>query len=407
MNYMPLGWIDFSKTERNKVLTVLDLLSENGTLDELGIATIRDGFSDLFFPGTSTIQTRAKYFFIVSYALRDLERSGETNPNRFLRAFDEIERSCGEVFRQNAADDLGIIGSRSLAGGNWVKRTPADIYWAGLRQYDIFRGGRLSLSEYARAVCSMKGKKSNLINLGNRNDKAEENEADDRGAGDIRSMHFWNIPTYETEWFEQLQMDLTYEEAEFLKNQIALSCRNSMFAYALKNDLWDMINCPDFASLEEMIHLFPEQMQKDYLLAKEFSEFNYVLRVIYNMVLSDGKSEDANDKFKELRPELKNIAAIDLEAVFERTMAQRNPLMCKFLRDAKTAMIDDDIPTLKKLVENRERLLKGAGRARCAHPGEFDKTAWFGGGRLNYRFGNVKMLMADIFAGEEGAYAKS
>ena len=180
-----------------------------------------------------------------------------------------------------------------------------------------------------------------------------------------------------------------------------------MFAYALKNDLWDMINCPDFASLEEMIHLFPEQMQKDYLLAKEFSEFNYVLRVIYNMVLSDGKSEDANDIFKELHPELKNIAAIDLEAVFERTMAQRNPLMCKFLRDAKTAMIDDDIPTLKKLVENRERLLKGAGRARCAHPGEFDKTAWFGGGRLNYRFGNVKMLMADIYAGEEGAYAKS
>ena len=35
---MPLGWIDFSKSERNKVLSVLDLLSEAGTLDELGIA---------------------------------------------------------------------------------------------------------------------------------------------------------------------------------------------------------------------------------------------------------------------------------------------------------------------------------------------------------------------------------
>lgn len=35
---MPLGWIDFSKNERNKVLSVLDLLSEAGTLDELGIA---------------------------------------------------------------------------------------------------------------------------------------------------------------------------------------------------------------------------------------------------------------------------------------------------------------------------------------------------------------------------------
>ena len=70
---MPLGWIDFSKSERNKVLSVLDLLSEAGTLDELGIAPVRDGFANLFFPGTSTIQTRAKYFMIVPYALKDLE----------------------------------------------------------------------------------------------------------------------------------------------------------------------------------------------------------------------------------------------------------------------------------------------------------------------------------------------
>ena len=71
---MQLGWIDFSKSERSKVLSVLDLLQEKGTLDELGIAPIRDGFANIFFPGTSTIQTRAKYFLIVPYALRDLER---------------------------------------------------------------------------------------------------------------------------------------------------------------------------------------------------------------------------------------------------------------------------------------------------------------------------------------------
>ena len=76
---MPLGWIDFSKNERSKVLSVLDLLSESGTLDELGIAPVRDGFANLFFPGTSTIQTRAKYFLIVPYALKDLEYSIETN----------------------------------------------------------------------------------------------------------------------------------------------------------------------------------------------------------------------------------------------------------------------------------------------------------------------------------------
>ena len=30
---MELGWIDFSKTERNKVLSVLDILGERGVLD--------------------------------------------------------------------------------------------------------------------------------------------------------------------------------------------------------------------------------------------------------------------------------------------------------------------------------------------------------------------------------------
>ena len=67
---MPLGWIDFSAKDRSKVLNVLDLLSESGTLDELGIAPVRDGFADLFFPGTSTIQTRAKYFLMVPISLR-------------------------------------------------------------------------------------------------------------------------------------------------------------------------------------------------------------------------------------------------------------------------------------------------------------------------------------------------
>ena len=78
---MPLGWIGFSKSERNKVLSVLELLSERDTLDELGVALMRDGFANIFFPGTSTIQTRAKYLLIVPYALKELELSNETNPN--------------------------------------------------------------------------------------------------------------------------------------------------------------------------------------------------------------------------------------------------------------------------------------------------------------------------------------
>ena len=396
---MPIGWIDFSKKERNKVISVLDLLSENSTLDELGIATIRDGFSDLFFPGTSTVQTRAKYFFIVTYALRDLERSGETDVNDFLEILNAIERECAERFIENNPGETGVIGSRSLASGHWVKRTPADIYWSGLRQYNIFHGGRLSLSEYVRAVCEINAKKRNLIELGNRNDKAEENETDDADAGDIRSMHFWNIPTYEEEWFDKLKIELTKEEAKFLKERIINSCGESIFAHALKNNLWEIMECEGFENLKDMIRLFPKQIQKDYRLAKDFSEFNYVLRIIYNIVLSDEKNEEANEALDNYRSEMKNIANIDLEAVFACTDAWKNPMMCKFLLAAKSEMLDENISGLKKIVENREVFLKGSGRARCAHPGEFDNTEWFGGYKLNYRFDNAIKIMNDIYTG--------
>lgn len=396
---MPIGWIDFSKKERNKVISVLDLLSENSTLDELGIATIRDGFSDLFFPGTSTVQTRAKYFFIVTYALRDLERSGETDVNDFLEILNAIERECAERFIENNPGETGVIGSRSLASGHWVKRTPADIYWSGLRQYNIFHGGRLSLSEYVRAVCEINAKKRNLIELGNRNDKAEENDTDDADAGDIRSMHFWNIPTYDDEWFDKLKIELTKEEAKFLKERIINSCGESIFAHALKNNLWEIMECDSFENLKDMIRLFPKQIQKDYRLAKDFSEFNYVLRIIYNIVLSDEKNEEANEALDNYRSEMKNIANIDLEAVFACIDAWKNPMMCKFLLAAKSEMLDENISGLKKIVENREVFLKGSGRARCAHPGEFDNTEWFGGYKLNYRFDNAIKIMNDIYTG--------
>lgn len=398
---MPLGWIDFSKSERNKILTVLDLLSENGTLDELGIAPIRDGFSNLFFPGTSTIQTRAKYFFIVPYALRDLERGKITNPNQFLEAFDRIERSCGEIFREKKPDDIGIIGGRSLAGGRWVKRTPADIYWAGLRSFDIFRGGNISLSEYARKACFEKGQKANLTRLGNRNDNAGEYEADDEWAGDVKSYHYWNVPTYSENWMDTLSMELTSEEAAFLKSQIIRCKRDSLFAYSLKNEITELMDISDFHELGTIIEKYPAHMQADYLLAEQFSEFNYVLRILYNIVLSDGKNEEANELFEEYSPYLDEIVGLDLNAIIERTGTKRNTGMCVFLQNCKKAMAEKDMERLKHLITQREILLKGSGRARTAHPGNFDSFVWFGGGRLEYRFGNAKLLMSDIFSAEE------
>lgn len=397
---MPLGWIDFSKSERNKVISVLDLLSEKDTLDELGIAPIRDGFADIFFPGTSTIQTRAKYFLIVPYALKDLELSSETNPNKVRQTFDEIEKTCGEILLQDSSDTDGVIGSRSLRQDKWVKRTPADIYWAGLRSYGIFTGGNLSLSEYIRAMCAMKKQKNALTSLGNRNDNSEDNDRDDKDAGDLFRKQFWNIPTYTEEWMDNLDINLTIEEGEFLKRQIMISFPDSMMAHILMHNMREIVEIDDFASLDSVMHLFPTHIQSDYYLAKDFSEFLYVLRTVYNLIVSDGENTTAVSEWKLLKSKLKDRANVDLESIYRRLHILGNADLCSFLGKEQELMRASDLEGMSIEIRRRERYLKDS-RAKTMHPGEFDVNSWYGGGLLSYRFNDAAVIMKDIFNSEE------
>jgi len=60
VDMVSLTWLDYSEQERRQAMEVIDLFREEETRDELGLGTIRDAFADLLFPGTSTIQTRAR-----------------------------------------------------------------------------------------------------------------------------------------------------------------------------------------------------------------------------------------------------------------------------------------------------------------------------------------------------------
>src|SRR5690242_8958754 len=67
------GWLAHDDAERRRMMEVIDLFRERGTLDELGIGTIRDTFAEHFFPGTSTIQTRGRYFLFIPWMYRQIE----------------------------------------------------------------------------------------------------------------------------------------------------------------------------------------------------------------------------------------------------------------------------------------------------------------------------------------------
>lgn len=420
---MQLGWIDFSKEERKKILDVLSLLEPRGTLDELGIAQIRDGFSDLFFPGSSTIQTRAKYFFLVPYAFRCIEEKGETNPKKFQKAVTEIEKQCAIQLLENNPSEYGIIGELTLKSTDykgWVKRSPSDIYWAGLRKYNFFCfRNSISINQYIHIFCNNLKDRDSISSLGNSRDNNEEFTVDDSFSG-VKKAIFWNVPKCDfsnQKWIKDITIDLTKEEATFLKKQIINQCPDSLYSIILDKYQRKFKKCETFEDLELIIKdpSFPnKEIEKQFELAKQFSEFNYLLRVVYNKIIFEDKYDYANDEYQECMNRINKISDLNIEQlsdVFSNNGNDLNDDLKTFLINSKNAMQLNNLKErenqLKKLIKDREIFLKGEKRAKTCNPGKFqipERNILIGGDYLDYRFtSTVRTIINDIIQGEKNA----
>ena len=395
---MQLGWIDFSKEDRQKALDVINLLGEQGAVDELGIGIVRDAFANYFFPGTSTIQTRAKYFLIVPYVLREAVdgRYGK-DVNRILRAIDSEEKDCGIKLLKANPKAEGVIGTRVLPKG-WVARKPSDIYWNGIRTYGIFCDYGLSIPEYVSLAMKLNTQKSSA-KLGNRNDEAEENEKDDSDAGDIMNVNFWNLPIYYDNWRDNLTIELTNEEALYLDKQIQKGAKGSLLEYVLKNRI-DMNKYEDFVSMAaDLSEKVEEKLSYMMKLACEFNNLVYMARVRFNVMLSEGENEAVISEWGRLKPQVKRRANVDLSAVFHE-LELHNPGTYLFLSKLQEAFKALDIEAADELIKKRERRLKGINRAKLNRTKEFDHSKWIGGKELDYRFSNARRIINDIYSGE-------
>ncbi len=127
-----IAWLDTSSDEQRRVRELIALFAQSESRDELGIGQIRDAFSDTLFPGTSVIQTRARYYLFVPWIFRDGARGGRSGPQ--LKAWaDRQERKLIESLRDTGQVE-GLIGRRA---GLAVKVLPSAIYWSGLLRYGI------------------------------------------------------------------------------------------------------------------------------------------------------------------------------------------------------------------------------------------------------------------------------
>lgn len=388
---MRIGWLDFSDEDRRKVNAILQLLEEKRELDELGLAPIRDGFANLFFPGMSTLVNRAKYFLIVPYAMKDLEKStGGDLPGR-LRA---IERECGEILVQGK-DNASVIGKNSLKRGGWVAQSPSEMYWGPLRAYGIFRKEGISLTACLRLLEATAQPPRGL----RRRVEDEEGVTDDADAGAGKALGLWDpaLP-YKAGWRENLRIGLKRHEAEFLKTRIVATAGTSMLGHILKNTVTEFVGCHNFFELRKIMGLFPSHMRADYELARAFSLFALALRSAFALVLSRNQDPEALQWQEENSGKLPRLARIDVTAIFDRLKLAGNEhtLLKSFLEAAKTAMLRDDLDGLKTLVAKREQQIKGQ-RAKCLKPEPI--LDWAGRYALSYRFGNCLNICKDIFAG--------
>src|SRR6266851_5754216 len=140
-----INWLDYSEEDQRRVREMLQLFSNTGTVDDLGIGTVRDAISNALFPGTSVIQTRARYFLFIPWLFQRAERD---YPQRLIAKATDMERNLVEALRVGG-DLEGLIGRE--AGKN-VRTLPSAIFWGGLIRYGIFLVPSLSITQYGRQV---------------------------------------------------------------------------------------------------------------------------------------------------------------------------------------------------------------------------------------------------------------
>lgn len=368
---MEVGWIDFSKSDREKVIKVMEALKKKGAVDELGIGVIRDRFANLFFPGTSTIQTRPKYLFLIPEACKKAEKEKNRTIEEFRKSLYQKEKEQCEILCANT-DKSNVIGA-DVIGQNekWVKRTPSEIYWSALRNYQIFYDNKMTLAEYMRVA-------------------VQEREEDEH-------ISFWNIPKFQEE--ENNTLELTYKQAEFLKEKIITTQKGTLLAYCLENEIKEFSDI-EFDDIEETIFCkLSKELQEQYILAKQLSDFFYIMQIRYNVIYSN-KSEKMLKEWEDYKKrDIKKIAEnVNIDRIYNLLKISDKELK-KFLINCKNIIIEKNDfvmeDELDKEIIKREKYKKGEKRAKLLTP--IDTNEWTGLAKLTYRMYEGKTIIKDIF----------
>lgn len=396
-------WLDYSEHERRQMLDVIDLFGERTTRDELGLGGVRDTFADLFFPGTSTIQTRAKYFILVPWIYLSLEQRHTPSAQVVERARKQ-ELALARALEQSD-DAEGVIGR---VAKEQLQRLPSSVYWQGLATWGIrlFSG---SLDAYHRSLDS--------FYLRSKAQRASGTEFE--GESPHANLQNWHsgLPQLPGEFPAAVSMQLTTVEASYLRERVLTSHPNSLMAFILREGR--DISSNRFAW--ELIEYLPTKLGEQVKHAQNFSELIHGAQLLYNLIIAEQKAW--SEKIEVYRDALKTWWQIRLaradgysqwdQREFWSSVCRLNPRIStraqNFIQNWINLVLQtSNIETLisgdsaRHMVEHRESQLKGSlARTKNARARELWNGA-AGAAQLDLRWNSARRIMMDIMNGLGG-----
>jgi hypothetical protein len=391
-------WLDFSAGERRQAMEVIDQFRDEDTRDELGIGTVRDSLADMLFPGTSTIQTRARYFLLIPWVYLELERR-QVGYSKVAQEARKAETVLIDKLLDSGAD-IGVIGARSRGK---LQRLPSTAYWAGLRKWGILQLAR-SKDEYHRWLDVYYDQLARAT---------DADESDDAGSIGSANWHP-HIPPAPTSFPRDATFDLTVDEADYLSDRIRQSAAGSLLCHYISREV-----IPDAALpwLDEACQDLPEHLRDLVEHARHFSEVMHGASLLYNLLLAESHPQfvELRDEYREKLsdwwntvPMIRTSPVADQRDAFwtlvESNTAHRVPPSTRTFVNRWHEMVIEsgrDISIVEDtdarfLIEDRERKIK-PGRARIGNQQMLqDWGGKSGTAQLNFRWPTSSQIIEDI-----------
>ena len=400
-----LSWLDSSEVERRSVMELVAALNEPSTLDELGIGTIRDTIADELFPGTSTIQTRARYFLFIPWIMQMVEAGpprGAWDRSRALQL-----RLAHALIEAHDPGETGVIGRESGAA---LQRWPLEIYWLGLERWGI-RRRRGPISAYFDSLRRPPAWHLAGIAL----EEPVEGRRDEAAEG--APGNWAAVPRPPDGFPDAASFDLTAEEARFLRERVALSNPGSYLAHVLQASTAAEAGAADYPWNLPAAGTAPPSVRRWLHDARLLGLVHRGGVLLYSLMLAEemGDDEGADRHRDDLAGWLEEMAAAggelgswDRAAMWARLLGA-NPRLRASAREFcerwfERAAAGGDIaasPPARTLIRERELALKGA-RARLTHAEARDRRRGYPvSARLGFRWPQVRRISSDILAALE------